>query len=142
MLDIVRVIVLLAAIVQAIRHRFVLRIVFGIVMLGGFAVLAVATYFALSHHAIGGEYGFAFVYVGPSMLPFGQRDWLPTVVQCVLAALSAVPAVSALRSPLSPVATPFLVVFVPNAMLAVLTALATFLLWHQKVSFPQYWQNP
>jgi hypothetical protein len=79
MLDIARAIVLLAAIVQAIRYRFLLGIVFGIVMVGGFTVLAVAAYFALSNHAISGEYGFAFVYVGPSMLPFGERDWLPTV---------------------------------------------------------------
>lgn len=75
------------------------------------------------------------------MLPLGHRDWLPTVVQCAFAAASAVPAVRALRTPASPVVTPFLVVFVPNAMLAVLTALGAFLLWRQQVSVPEYWQN-
>jgi hypothetical protein len=55
--------------------------------------------------------------------------------------LAAVPAVRLLREPTSPATTPFLVVFVPNAMLAVIATLAAFLLWHQEVSFPEYWQD-
>jgi len=142
MLDIARTVVLLIALVQAVRHRFVLGIAFGLVLAAGFAVVAAASYVALSHHTVNGEYGFAFVYIGPTMLPFGGREWLPVVVQLAFAAVSAVPVVAALRTPSSPVATPFLVVFLPNAMLAVLTGLATFLLWRQEVSFPEYWGNP
>jgi hypothetical protein len=141
MLDIARAVVLVLAIVQAIRHRFVVGIVFGIVLSAGFAVVVVASYVALANHTVSGEYGFAFVYIGPTALPFGQRDWLPVVVQCALAATSGVPALTALRTPSSPFATPFLGVFVASAMLAVLTTLGAFLLWHQKPGFPEYWQN-
>jgi hypothetical protein len=120
----------------------VLGIAFGVVLAAGFAVVAAASYVALSRHTVNGEYGLAFVYVGPTMVPYGGRDGLPAFVQLAFAAVSAVPAVAALRSPSNPVANPFLVVFVPNAMLAVLTALAAFLLWRQVASFPEYWENP
>jgi hypothetical protein len=142
MLDIARAVVLLVALVQAVRHRFVLGIAFGVVLAAAFAVVGAAAYLALARHSVDGEYGFAFVYVGPTMLPYGGRPWLPAVVQFAFAALSAVPAITALRSPSSPVATPFLVVFLPNAMLSVLTALAAFLLWRQMAAFPEYWENP
>ena len=142
MLDIGRAVVLLLAIIQAIRRRFVVGIVFGAVLAAAFAAIFVASYVALANHTVSGEYGFAFVYIGPTSLPFGQRDWLPVAVQCGLAAVSAVPAWTALRSPSSRAATPFVGVFVASAMLAVLTALGAFLLWHQKLGFPGYWQNP
>ena len=142
MLDIARIVVLLIALVQAVRHRYVLGIAFGVLLAAGFVVVAAASYVALSQHTVNGEYGFAFVYIGPTMLPFGRREWLPVVVQLAFAAVSAVPAVAALRAPSSPVAPPFLVVFLPNAMLAVLAGLGAFLLWRQEVSFPEYWANP
>jgi len=142
MLDIARAVVLLAALVQAVRHRFSVGVAFAAVLAVGMGLVTWAAYVALSRHEVNGEYGLAFVYVGPTMVPLGGREWLPTVVQMALAAIAAVPALVALRSPSSPVATPFLAVFVPNAMLAVLAGLAAFLMWRQKAVLPEYWENP
>lgn len=81
MLDIGRVVVLLVALVQAIRHRFVVGIVFGVVLATAFAAIGVASSAALTSHTVSGEYGFAFVYIGPTALPYGERDWFSVVVQ-------------------------------------------------------------
>ena len=89
-----------------------------------------------------GEYGLGFVYLGPTAVPFGGREWAPPVLQVALAAVSAVPCVAALRTPSSPVANAFILVFAPNAMLAVIAALGALLLWRQEGAFPEYWQNP
>jgi hypothetical protein len=142
MLDIARAVALLYALVKAVRHRFALGVIFGALAALGMALIASEAYVALSRHDVNGEYGFAFVYVGPTMLPLGGRDWLPTVMQLALAAITAVPTIAALRTPSSPVTNPFLVVFLPNAVLAVLASLGAFLMWHQRSMFPEYWENP
>lgn len=142
MLDIARAVALLYALVQAVRHRFASGALFGALAALGMALIASEAYVALSRHDVNGEYGFAFVYVGPTMLPFGGRDWLPTLMQVALAAVTAIPAIAALRTPSSPVTNPFLVVFLPNAVLAVLASLGAFLMWHQRSMSPEYWENP
>jgi hypothetical protein len=144
MLDLARVVVLLVAIASAVRHRFIVGVVFGVVLAGVFAGMFCVTYAAMNHGAVSGEYAVALAYVGPTMVPLGSRSfwqWSPAVVQCALALISAVPAMRALREPSHPVTIPFLAVFVPNAMLAVLASLAAFLLWRQENAFPEYWQD-
>ena len=106
------------------------------------ALVAVAAHSALARHQVSGEYGFAFVYVGPTMLPLGNREWLPLAVQLGLAAVTAVPAFAVLRAPSSPVTNPFLLVFLPNAMLAVMTGFGAFLMWRQESILEGYWDNP
>jgi hypothetical protein len=142
MVDVARVAVLLFALVKAVRHRFVLGAISAAVAAIGMALLAVAVHSAVSRHEVNGEYGFAFVYVGPTMLPLGDRSWQPVVVQVALAVVTAVPAIAVLRSPSSPVTNPFLLVFVPNAMLAVLTCFSAFLMWRQERILPGYYDNP
>jgi hypothetical protein len=142
MLDLARLFLLLVALALAIRHRSAIGVLWGLVLLCGYFAVAAAAVVALRHGAIGGEYGFAFVYVGPTMVPYGDRGWLPVAVQCAFALVAAVPAMRLLRTPSAPVTTPFLLVFMPNALLAVLTALGAFLMWHQQSAFPEYWQSP
>jgi hypothetical protein len=142
MLDLARVAVLLFALVKAVRQRFFLGVVSAALAAIGMTLLAVAACSALSRHDVNGEYAFAFVYVGPTMLPLGERSWQPVVVQLVLAVVTAVPAVAVLRSPSSPVTNPFLLVFVPNAMLAVLTCFSAFLMWRQERILSGYYDNP
>jgi hypothetical protein len=142
MLDIARTIVLLVAFVHAVRYRLTLGAIFTGLSLFCMAIFACMAYSALARHNVDGEYGFAFVYIGPTMLPFGGREWLPTIVQFTFVTLSAIPAIVALQSPSSERTGPFLVVFVPNAMLAVLTALSAFLMWRQETVFREYWENP
>jgi hypothetical protein len=142
MLDVARFVVLLVALVKAVRQRFVLGAVCAALAAIGMTLVAVAAHSAVSRHAVDGEYAFAFVYVGPTMLPLGDRSWLPLVEQLALAAVTAVPAVAVLRAPSSPVTNPFLLVFVPNAMLAVLTGFSAFVMWRQESILPGYWDNP
>jgi hypothetical protein len=142
MLDVARVAVLLFALVQAVRHRFVLGAVCAGLAAIGMTLLTVAAHAAVSRHDVSGEYGFAFVYVGPTMLPFAHRFWQPFVVQLALAAVTAVPAIAVLRSPTGPVTNPFVLAFLPNAMLAVLTGLSTFLTWRQEGILAGYYDNP
>jgi hypothetical protein len=142
MFDVARTLALLIALVRAVRHRLHCGALFTGLSLSGMALVAYAAWSALMHHDVNGEHGFAFLYIGPTMLPFGGREWLPTVVQFALTFLSAVPAVAALRSPSGETTGAFLVVFVANAMLAVATALGAFLMWRQETVFAEYWQNP
>lgn len=142
MLDVARACILSYALIQAIRHRFALGVVFGVVAVLGMALVAFEAYGALSRHEVTGEYGFAFVYIGPTMLPLGGREWLPVVMQLALAAVTAVPAIAALRAPSSAVTNPFLAVFLPNAMLAVLATFGAFVMWRQERILPEYWENP
>ncbi|HEY8087388.1 MAG TPA: hypothetical protein VIF09_06075 [Polyangiaceae bacterium] len=144
MLDLARVVVLFVATAYAVRYRFALGAVAGGILLGALALLFCTTYSAVTHGLVSGEYGFALAYFGPTMVPFSQRSfwqWSPAVVQLGFALVSAIPAAHVLRQPTSPVTTPFLLVFVPSAMFAVIAALAAFLLWHQESSFPEYWQD-
>jgi hypothetical protein len=144
MVDLARATVLVVALVYAVRYRFALGVCFGICLACVLGWVFYDTLSAAAQGAVNGEYGPALVYFGPTMVPIGRRSfwqWSPVVVQAGLALLSAVPAARVLRDPSSPVTTPFLLVFVPNAMLAVTTCLASFLLWHQEASFPEYWQD-
>jgi hypothetical protein len=142
MLDVARVALLLIALVRAARQRFVLGAICAALAAIAMGLVAVAAHSALSRHEVSGEYGFAFVYVGPTMLPLGNRSWLPLLVQLALTAVTAVPAVAVLRAPSSPVTNPFLLVFLPNALIAVLTSLAAFLMWRQESILAGYWDNP
>ena len=142
MLDIARAAVLLVALVQAVRQRFVLGAVFAALAAVGMTLVAVTSYSALSRHEVSGEHAFAFVFVGPTMLPLGDRSWQPVAVQLALAALTAAPAIAVLRGPSSPVTQPFILVFVPNAMLAVLAGLAAFLMWRQESILPGLYESP
>jgi hypothetical protein len=144
MVDLARAIVLAVAIIYAVRYRFTLGVGFGACLACALGWVFYDTLSAAARGAVNGEYGPALAYFGPTMVPFGRRSfwqWSPAVVQAGLALLSAVPAARVLREPTSPVTTPFLLVFVPNAMLAVITCLASFLQWHQEASFPEYWQD-
>lgn len=144
MIDLARVAVLAVAIVYAVRYRFALGLVFGACLACALGRVFYDTISAAIREVVNGEYGPALVYFGPTMVPVGRRSfwqWSPAIVQAGLAVLSAVPAARVLREPASPVTTPFLLVFVPNAMLAVITCLSSFLLWHQESSFPEYWQD-
>lgn len=142
MLDFARAVILVLAIVRAIQSRFVLGIVFGALAALAMGIVGVAAYGALARHDVDGEYGLAFVYMGPTMLPLGGRHWLPTVVQLGLTALTLVPTLHVLRTPAGPVTNAFVLVFVPNAMLAVMASLGAFLMWRQQRAFPEYWENP
>ena len=144
MLDLARAAVLAVAIVLAMRHRFVPGMVFGAGLALTLGWVFFDTLLAASRGVVDGEYGPALAYFGPTMVPLGRRSfwqWSPVVVQAILALLAAVPAARVLRDPPSPVTTPFLLVFVPNAMIAVVAALSAFLLWRQETSFPEYWQD-
>jgi hypothetical protein len=55
-LDIGRVVVLLAALVLALRHRFALGVIFGALLLGAFAEIGVLAAAGLARQPIGGEY--------------------------------------------------------------------------------------
>ncbi len=142
MLDLARAVALLYALAQAVRHRFATGIVFGGLAVLCMTAVGLAAYLALSRYEVNGEYAFAFVYVGPTMLPLGGRQWMPMVVQLTLAVITAVPAFAVLRTPSSPSANASLMVFVPNAILAVLTSLAGFLMWRQEQVLPGYFDNP
>jgi hypothetical protein len=142
MLDLARALVLLYALVQAVRRRFVPGIVFGALAAAGLTFVGVASYLALSRYQVNGEYAFAFVYVGPTMVPLGGHEWVPLAIQLSLAAITSVPALVALRTTSSPSAGPSLLVFVPNAMLAVLASFAAFLMWRQEQVLPGYFDNP
>jgi hypothetical protein len=142
MLDIARAVVLAIALVRAVRHRFVLGAVCAGLAAIAMGLVAAAAYSALSRHAVNGEYAFAFVYVGPTMLPLGDRAWLPIAVQLALAGVTLIPALAVLRSPSSAVTNPFLLVFVPNAVIAVFTCFSAFLMWRQESILPGYWDNP
>lgn len=142
MLDIARAVVLLYALVQAIRRRFATGVVFGALAALGLAFVGVSACLALSRHEVNGEYAFAFVYVGPTTLPLGGREWMPLVVEVALAAITAVPALVALRAPSSPSTGPSLLVFVPNAILAVLASFAGVMMWRQEQVLPGYFDNP
>ncbi len=144
MIDIARATVLVVALVYAVRYRFALGICFGACLACTLGWVFYDTLSAAARGAVSGEYGFALVYFGPTMVPMGSRSfwqWSPVVVQTGLALLSAVPAARVLRDDASPVTTPFLLVFLPNAILAVIACFVSFLLWHQEVSFAEYWQD-
>lgn len=142
MLDVARFAVLLFALIKAVRHRFVLGAACATLAAIGMMLVAAAAQSAVSRHDVNGEYAFAFVYVGPTMLPLGDRSWQPLAVQAALALVTAVPAVAVLRSPSSRVTNPFLLVFVPNAMLAVLTGFGAFLMWRQEHILAGYYDSP
>ena len=59
MLNLARVVLLLLAFSQSIRHRFALGILFGAVLCAAFAWIGWDAYLALSSHAVGGQYGMA-----------------------------------------------------------------------------------
>jgi hypothetical protein len=144
MIDLARAAVLTFAIVMAVKHRFREGIVLGLALAAAFAASFGVVHADMARGAVSGEYGVALAYIGPTMVPFGPRgisQWSPAFVQCALAALAGFPTLRALREPSNPVATPFLAVFIPNAMLAVLACLAAFLLWHQEALAPEYWQD-
>jgi hypothetical protein len=131
MLDLARVVLLLVAFAQAIRHRFALGILFGAVLCGVFAWVGWDAYLALSRQAVGGQYGIGFVYFGPTMVPRGDRDWTPLTMQVALAMLSAVPALTDRRAAPAPGADAFMFVFLPSAVLAVIAALGGYVEWRQ-----------
>ena len=142
MLDVARAAVLLVALGCAVRHRFVPGIVVGAGLACALAWIFLSTLTAVGEGIVSGEYGPALVYFGPTMVPLGRRSfwqYSPALVQVAFAALSAIPAMRVLREPPSRVTTPFLLVFIPNAMIAVVACLAAFLLWHQESTFPEYW---
>lgn len=142
MLDIARAVVLLYALVQAVRRRFATGIVFGVLAALGLTLVGVAAYHALSRYEVSGDYAFAFVFVGPTMLPLGGREWMPLAVQLALAAITSVPALVALRTPSSAAAGSSLLVFVPNAIFAVLARFTAFMMWRQEQVLPGYFDNP
>jgi hypothetical protein len=142
MLDIARAIILVFAIVRAVQGRFVLGIVFGTLAALAMGAVGYAAFVALARHDVSGEYGFAFVYVGPTMLPLGGRLWFPVAMQLGLTAVTLVPTIYVLRTPASRAANAFLLVFVPNAILAVMSSFGAFLMWRQERAFPEYWENP
>ena len=142
MLDLARAVVLLYALVQAIRRRFVPGIVFDALAALGLTLVAAAAYRALSRYEVSGDYAIAFVYVGPTAVPMGGREWMPLLVQLALTAITAVPALVALRTPSSPSVGPSLLVFVPNAILAVAATFTAFMMWRMNREWPGTFDNP
>ncbi len=142
MVDVARALILLVAIARAIHGRFVLGAVFGAIAALVLGSVFVASYAELSRHALSGEYGFHFVYMGPTMLPLGGRLWLPAAVQLALTAVTLVPAMAVLRTPAAPLTNVFLLVFMPNAIMAVMASLGAYMMWRQQAEFHEYWENP
>jgi hypothetical protein len=76
-LDVARAVAVVVAVAFAARQRFVLGIVCGLasayVLCG--AVAGVAP--AIARHAVGGEWAFALVFLGPSAVPFSGASQFP-----------------------------------------------------------------
>jgi hypothetical protein len=142
MLDLARALVLVFALVRAARNRFTVGVAFGgmaALVLGAVGTVACRM---LLRHEVSGDYAFSLVYVGPTTLPLGGREWSPLAVQLGLAAITAVPALVALRSTSNPASGPSLLVFVPNAILAVTASFSAYFMWRQDQILPGYWDNP
>jgi hypothetical protein len=97
LLDIARVFAAVLSLVLAVRQRFGTGIVCGLLLLGALGAGSVGAYLALAARTIPGDYGIEFVFVGPTALPLGGREWLPLAFQGSAAALSAVPVFVAMR---------------------------------------------
>jgi hypothetical protein len=142
-LDIGRVVVLLVALVVALRHRFVLGVIFGALVLGAFADVAALAAVGLAQQTVSGAYAIGLVFIGPTTVPYGDIEWLPCAVQWTLTAALAVPAFAALRRQLTVgdlsdegarwrgVGGWFLFLFATSGCLAVTSTLMLFLVWHQ-----------
>jgi hypothetical protein len=77
MLDVVRAVCVVIAIASAARLRFAFGVMCGLAIASGLLGSTLRVAAAVRHGAVGGEYAFRLIFLGPSTVPASGRSVLP-----------------------------------------------------------------